>query len=99
MFADRYHDRALTSPREVRNALVYVLGNAKKHAAAGRMLLVRQAIDTFTSAPWFDGYRERFVVRGLEAVPRPTADARTWLLRVGWRRHGLLSVHELPATA
>ncbi|MFN7669924.1 MAG: transposase, partial [Planctomycetota bacterium] len=26
VFADRYHDRALKSPREVRNALVYVLG-------------------------------------------------------------------------
>ena len=26
-------------------------------------------------------------------------DARTWLLRTGWRRHGLLSVYEMPATA
>ncbi|MFY9344421.1 MAG: hypothetical protein WAT39_18150, partial [Planctomycetota bacterium] len=48
VFADRYHGRVLTSPREVRNALVYVLGNARKHAAEGRMLAVPQAIDTYT---------------------------------------------------
>ena len=34
VFADRYHDRILKTPREVRNALVYVLANGKKHAAA-----------------------------------------------------------------
>lgn len=32
VFADRFHLRAITSPREARNALVYVLGNARKHA-------------------------------------------------------------------
>jgi putative transposase len=98
VFADRYHDRVLTSPREVRNALVYVFGNARKHAAEGRMLDVSQAIDTYSSAPWFDGFRERLVVRGIEAIVRPLAAARSWLLTQGWRRHGLLSVHELPAT-
>ena len=27
VFADRYHDRILKTPREVKNALVYVLAN------------------------------------------------------------------------
>ncbi len=90
VFADRYHHRALTSPREVRNALVYVMGNARHHAAEGRMVRVAQAIDTFTSAPWFNGFRERVTVRGLEAIARPTTPARTWLLDIGWRRHGLI---------
>jgi putative transposase len=31
-WADRWHGRALTSPRQVRNALVYVLQNHRKHA-------------------------------------------------------------------
>jgi REP element-mobilizing transposase RayT len=97
VFADRYHDHILRSPREVRNALRYVLGNGKKHAAEGRAVAVPQAIDTFTSAPWFDGFRETIVVRGLEAIVRPVTDAHTWLLTIGWRRHGLLSVTELPA--
>jgi REP element-mobilizing transposase RayT len=98
VFADRYHDRILTSPREVRNALVYVLGNGKHHAAAGRMVRVPQAIDIYSSAPWFDGFRERIVVRGIDTIEPPLAAARSWLLRLGWRRHGLLDIHELPAT-
>ncbi len=99
VFADRYHDRILKTPREVRNALIYVLANGRKHAAEGRKVEVPQAIDTFTSAPWFDGFREPVTVRGIEAMPRPVTGARTWMLTIGWRRHGLLSVHDLPATA
>ncbi len=99
VFADRYHDHILKSPREVRNALRYLFGNGRKHAAEGREVHVAQAIDTFSSAPWFDGFRERITVLGIEAVVRPVADARTWLLVEGWLRHGRLSVHEVPSTA
>jgi REP-associated tyrosine transposase len=98
VFADRYHDRILRTPRETRNALRYVLQNGKKHAAEGREVHVPTVIDTFTSAPWFDGFRERVTVRGLDKIERPTTDARSWMLTIGWRRHGLLSVHDLPAT-
>ena len=97
VFADRYHDRILKTPREVRNALRYVLGNGKKHAAEGREVHVPQAIDTYTSTPWFDGFRETIVVRGIAAMPRTITDAHTWMLPIGWRRHGLLSVHDVPA--
>jgi REP element-mobilizing transposase RayT len=99
VFADRYHDRILRTPREVRNAIRYVLGNAKKHHAQGGVSRTQQVIDTYTSAPWFDGFRERVSVCGLEAVVRPVTDARTWMLTIGWRRHGLLSVHDVPASA
>ncbi|MCU0867894.1 MAG: hypothetical protein MUC36_29260, partial [Planctomycetes bacterium] len=71
----------------------------KKHAAEGREVSVPQAIDTFTSAPWFAGFRERITIKGIEAIVRPVTDARTWLLTEGWLRHGRLSVHEVPATA
>jgi hypothetical protein len=99
VFADRYHDHILKSPREVRNALRYLFGNGKKHAAEGREVQVTQVLDTYTSAPWFTGFRERITVLGLEAVVRPVADARTWLLTEGWLRHGRLCVHEVPSTA
>ena len=99
VFADRYHDHILKSPREVRNALRYLFGNGRKHAAEGREVRVAQAIDTYTSAPWFDGFRERITVLGLDAVVRPVTDARTWLLTEGWLRHGRLCVHEVPRTA
>src|SRR5262245_2068973 len=98
VFADRYHDRILRTPREVHNALCYVLANGKKHAAEGREVHVHAVIDTFTSAPWFDGFREQVTVRGLDMIARPITDARSWMLTIGWRRHGLLSVHDLPAT-
>jgi putative transposase len=99
VFADRYHDHILKSPREVRNALRYVFGNGRKHAAEGREVRVPQALDTFTSAPWFDGFRERITVHGIEAIVRPVTSARTWLLTEGWLRHGRISVYEAPATA
>ncbi len=99
VFADRHHDRILKTPKETRNALRYVLHNGRKHAAEGREVVVPQAIDVFTSAPWFDGYREPFVVRGLDGVETPVERPRTWLLSKGWRRHGLLSMNELPQTS
>ena len=97
VFADRYHDHILASPREVRNCLVYVFGNGHKHSRQGRGSTPAAALDVFTSAPWFDGWKESFTVRGLEVVIRPVAPARTWLLAQGWRRYGLLSVWEVPA--
>jgi putative transposase len=99
VFADRYHDRALKTPREVRNVLAYVMHNARKHAAEGRHVSVPHPIDEYSSAPWFDGFRERFTVKGLDVTIRPLADARTWLLTVGWRRHGLLPLAPPAATA
>jgi REP element-mobilizing transposase RayT len=51
-WADRYHARALTSPREVRNAIVYVLANFRKHS---RRALPR-GIDPFSSGASFDGF-------------------------------------------
>ncbi|HEX5053199.1 MAG TPA: hypothetical protein VFZ65_15600 [Planctomycetota bacterium] len=38
------------------------------HAAEGREVSVPQAIDTFTSAPWFDGFRETVTVHDLPAT-------------------------------
>ncbi|MBK7535368.1 MAG: transposase [Myxococcales bacterium] len=102
LFATRYHARALRTPREVRNAIRYVLLNARHHAAERGRRLARDWIDPYSSAPWFDGFHScPLAARGLESLraapdwlaflqrqPRPTATARTWLLSTGWRRHG-----------
>ena len=90
VFADRYHDRILKTPREVRGVLAYVMHNAFQHAREGTSPRVNAPLDTFTSGPWFDGWRESLTVRGLEVIARPVALGRTWLLTIGWRRHGLL---------
>ena len=92
VFADRYHGVALTNPRQVRNALAYVLLNARHHAPSRAGAL---ALDPCSSSPCFDGWT---VARA--PTPGPWCDAvapaSTWLLRVGWRRHGLLSPLEVP---
>jgi hypothetical protein len=98
VFADRYHDRVLRSPLEVRRAIRYVLQNGNRHAAAGRAVRGPQPIDVYSSAPWFDGWLESITVRNLPTSPPPVRAAETWLLHTGWRRHGLLSVHEMPRT-
>jgi len=86
---DRYHARPLRTPREVRIALAYVLFNFKKH-----QVRVPTRLDPCSSAPWCDGFRDRGAT-SLEGAP--VAAPRTWLARVGWRRHGLLSPDEAPA--
>ncbi|MBK7394922.1 MAG: hypothetical protein IPJ34_01130 [Myxococcales bacterium] len=86
---DRYHTRALRTPREVRIALAYVLFNFKKH-----QVRVPTRLDPCSSAPWCDGFRDR---GGASLEGAPVVAPRTWLARVGWRRHGLLSPDEAPA--
>jgi REP element-mobilizing transposase RayT len=98
VFSDRYHDHVLKSPREVRNAVRYVLANAHRHAQRGGAR-PSQAMDVFTSGPWFDGWIESVHVRGLEGIERPVTPPRTWLLTIGWRRHGLISIRDVPAAS
>ncbi len=100
VFAERYHTRALKTPREVRNALRYVLCNARHHAAERGQRLARTWIDPFSSAVWFDGWRDAIVdqpwLHKLRRLAPPVVPARTWLLTDGWRKHGLLSFDEVP---
>src|SRR5262249_48571094 len=51
VWGDRYHARALVTPREVRHAFVYVLQNWRKHVPGAR------GFDARSSAPWFGGWR------------------------------------------
>ena len=88
VWIDRFHARALRTPREVRNALVYVLQNWKKHARGAC------GLDWRSSAIWFCGWRTSIPLpRGTSPVVAP----RTWLAAVGWRRLGLLHPDERPA--
>ena len=86
--ADRYHAHILRTPLEVKHALRYVLHNSKKHG------LRIAGIDPYSSAPWFDGWKEGVQERAGPA--RFVMVARTWLLSVGWRRHGLIGLAEAP---
>ncbi|MDB4998864.1 MAG: hypothetical protein JWM74_6296 [Myxococcaceae bacterium] len=84
----RYHARELKTPREVRNGLVYVLHNLRKHRPTER------GLDACSSAASFTGWRDFEPTSPLDWLPRP----RTWLARTGWKRahRGLLFVGERP---
>src|SRR5215470_14804426 len=55
---DRYHERPLRTPREVRNAILYVLLNHRHHVRG------HHRIDPWSSAAWIDGWAT--------AVPLPS---------------------------
>lgn len=101
LVADRWHGRALNTPRAVRHALIYVLGNARKH---GEQI---QGPDPTSSGPYFQHFVEcvgrapptvhpSLIPRALRLTGPPIAPAETWLLTNGWLRHGLISWHAAP---
>src|SRR5689334_8904389 len=112
VFSDRFHELELRNPRQVRNALVYVLQNLRKHGIA------LAGPDPFSSGPEFDGWTssgdragDPIDPRGFKSgggaahgsahTPRREERAalprpRTWLLGFGWQRHGLIDLVEQP---
>jgi REP element-mobilizing transposase RayT len=87
VWLDRYHARALSSPREVRAGIRYVLSNWLKHVEGAR------GLDPYSSARWFDGWT---VVAKAQETPCPVAAPKTWLAGRGWNRHGPIPPTEAP---
>jgi hypothetical protein len=89
VWEDRYHARAARTPRDVRNAIVYVLMNWKKHVPGAN------GFDRCSSASSFSGW-----ISHPSLGPPDPDDAvqppATWLLRTGWKRHGLIATNERP---
>ena len=83
------------TPAETRNALRYVLLNTQKHY---RVIGDRNFADPYSSAATFDGFT-RAPATFEDETPWAWVKPRTWLLGVGWRRHGLLDPAEPPASA
>jgi hypothetical protein len=101
VFPDRYHERVVTTPKQCRNAIRYVLGNWRRHGEDLHGLPATWVLDPFSSAVNFGGWRELadsgelFPVRdGYERLP--TSAPTTWLLRIGWTKHGPISAYDVP---
>jgi REP element-mobilizing transposase RayT len=97
VLADRCHVHVLRTPREVRNAIAYVLLNARRHLAKrGKALPKPARVDPASSGRWFDGW-----LRGSVGSTDPpvVAPPRTWLLLTGWRQLGLIDPAEVPGRA
>jgi hypothetical protein len=97
VIGDRYHARALETPRATRNALVYVLLNSARHH--GRSM----RLDPASSGAVFDGWRVPPLPRA-SAPPADVADdvadtvvaPAVWLLHTAWRRGGLIDPRAVP---
>ncbi len=101
VFSDRYHSEQITSPRYARNAISYVLNNARRHSDRmhHREAMESTFVDACSSAAHFDGWKreDRKHVPPPEDGPPPVAEPTTWLLTEGWRKHHrLIAIAELP---
>jgi REP element-mobilizing transposase RayT len=95
VFEERYHSTPLTCPRQVRNALRYVLLNGAAHRSRTRSATPVTSgpvgLDPCSSAAVFDGWRPGVPLAASEpwgSAAELVMDASRWLLAVGWRRWG-----------
>ena len=58
VFVDRYHAQLITSPRQARHCLAYVLNNWRHHHEDREGLAREWNVDRYSSAVCFDGWRE-----------------------------------------
>jgi REP element-mobilizing transposase RayT len=96
VFPERYHVEKLTTPRQVRNCIAYVLNNWRHHDEDVGAFRAMQ-LDPYASGVLFDGWnRERPFVPPENFVPLGTMRPQTYLLSVGWRNHPLIDPREVP---
>ena len=86
VFLKSYHAHILRTPREERNVLNYIFHNVRHHGVPNL-----QGLDYYSSGWWFDGWKEEVDASPAREIEKPVVEARTWLAREGWRRHGLIS--------
>lgn len=93
LFRERFDGKVISTPRQMKNALRYVLLNHHKHAIENHGDTT-PGLDRCSSGHLFDGWlplagrtrpKHRRPKRGDPVVP-PTC----WLLTKGWRKHGEL---------
>jgi putative transposase len=104
VFTDRFHQERLTSPRQARNALAYVLNNWRKHGEDRRTAReARRNVDPYSTGVLFAGWKERVDAELLWRWPEPYQPLvvyvpQSWVLQTGWTRHGRVSFHEVPSS-
>ena len=102
VFPDRYYAEIITSPRQARHTLSYVMNNWRKHEEDRKPATRGWRIDWFSSAATFPGWAEYGDAPVFWRGP-PTYDPlivyqpRTWLLREGWKKSGSISCREVPS--
>jgi len=102
VFPDRYHQEIITTPKQARHALAYVLNNWRKHTEDRHDFARTWRVDPYSTGALFDGWKELEHAITAWSVretyePLVVYFPRTWLLREGWRRHGLIRTEEVPS--
>jgi REP element-mobilizing transposase RayT len=103
VFPDRFHQEIITSPRQARRALAYVLNNWRKHREDQDSLSRTWKVDPFSTGVLFDGWKERedalvYMSYRHSYEPMVVYLPKTWLLREGWRKGGPpVSFFEVPS--
>ena len=95
----RYHLHALKNPREVRNAIAYVLLNIRKHFRERNGHAPPVRIDPASSGRWFTGWLRNAPLPPPEHLGpdlREVSPAQSWLLSKGWKKRGLIDPAEVP---
>ena len=99
VFSDRYHSEVITSRRQARHALAYVLNNWRKHREDRD---VSWNVDPFSSGIAFRGWKvfadpsfTWSAPAGYE--PMIVWEPKTWLLSQGWLMYGRIDFHEVPS--
>ena len=92
----RYHLRTLKNPREVRNAIAYVLLNIRKYHRERKGFAPPVRIDAASSGRWFDGWSTNAPTEFLGHYLREVSPAQSWLLSKGWKKWGLIDPAEVP---
>ncbi len=97
VFPHRYHAEVLRTPTQMRNALLYVLNNSRKHAWQRGEGAPHDQHDPWSSSLAFDGWHDA------PTGPDPPdsvgcAPPRSWLRSHGWRERGggPLSIYAVP---
>jgi putative transposase len=97
LFEFRYHATQIKSPRQSRHALAYVLNNWRRHREDEGCERAKYArLDPYSSALSFDGWARATYKVPDDHAPLPVAAPETWLLRVGWKKYGVIDEHEVP---
>jgi hypothetical protein len=103
VFADRFHQEIIRTPRQARNTLAYVLNNWRKHGDDRARYARTWNVDPFSTGVLFDGWKElddaELTWRWRETYdPLVVYLPKTWLLKEGWRRGGpLIRFGEIPS--
>jgi REP element-mobilizing transposase RayT len=102
VWAERHDRRAVRSPRHLRNVLVYILQNHRKHLPSKEAAV---SLDPCSSAIWFGGFGragpelEALARSPIGRVARCVVAPKTWLLADGWRLRGGGPIHPREAPA